>query len=526
VDLRTCAVHDTASTAAGTFGMGLNAVAGARIRASECIVAGNRSSGVTAGYGGMVSLVDTEVSDTSPDALGAGGMGLVAMEGGVLTGQRVRVVRATGQGALVDGDASTLWLDDSAVEGTVPTPSGAFGRGLAAQWGGQLRMTGGSVVRNHDVGVFAADLGTSVQLTDTEVAETAVSPDGTGGDGILVQDGASVEVTDSVVRDNRSTGVLATGADTHVVLDGTQVLRTRADEHGRFGRGLNAQGGALLEATSCVVEAATETGVLALGDLTALRLRDSIVRGTLPGRELAVAIGIAAQTDSRLVATNVEVSGTVGPGGFVAGGARLELHGGSVVDNRFAGVAAVGGELELEETIVADNLPDASWGGGLGVYALGDYGPSGVRLTGVEVGPHGYAGVWLDGPGRYYITASDLAGGPGMQRGGWDLHGNALVARRGVSPWYAGVGLLLEATRLHGAEGVAVLLDDASATLRGLAFEDNGVDVWQQACGDAAPLEAADPSWTVCAGGNLIVDDSLTLSTLYIPEIDVEGEGR
>ena len=141
-----------------------------------------------------------------------------------------------------------------------------------------------------------------------------------------------------------------------------------------------------------------------------------------------------------------------------------------------------------------------------------------MTLDTVTVAGHPTVGVRVRGASTWQIRNSHLSGGPV-----WTfppalaLHGDALVANRGVQAWDGVSGLLLQDTLFAGAEGVGVFLDGSSATLDGLQFTDNALDVLQQRC-DSAPSTPPDGpldgdwSVSVCpeSGDRMVLDADLS----------------
>jgi hypothetical protein len=80
---------------------------------------------------------------------------------------------------------------------------------------------------------------------------------------------------------------------------------------------------------------------------------------------------------------------------------------------------------------------------------------------------------------------------------------------------------MLSGNHFGGAAGPAVLLDGAGAAFEANRWTENGVDVWQQRCDDA-PAIAAQPGWSVCEGGRLLVDEALAFPPFNVSGVELQ----
>ncbi len=160
-------------------------------------------------------------------------------------------------------------------------------------------------------------------------------------------------------------------------------------------------------------------------------------------------------------------------------------------------------------------------GGGFGVYTSDHLGPATLILRNSTIGPHGYAAVWIDGPGVFDIEGNTLSASAGVLQGSAILHGNAVFAENGVTAWDGATGLVLADDSFAGSAQIAVLLDASSATLDGNGWSGDGCDVWQQRCAAVLPLGEQEPDWDerweICPVGNVLTAYDLAFSTLYLP---------
>ena len=521
VDLVDTSVLDTLPGPGDAYGRGIAVSDAATLTATGCTIQGNTESGVVAASAGtLVDLVDTQVLDTSPSPDNTAGRGVSVVSGATLT-VTGGTIRGNSEGGLYVTDAGTkVDLVDAQVLDTSSSSDGSFGEGIWVQRGAALTADGSTIQGNATVGVIAFNVGTTVDLVDTWILDTAPGHDDTGGHGINVQDGAALSTIGCTIQGNTESGLFASNPGTLVDLVDTEILDTAPSPDGTEGRGIGIQSGAVLVATGCILGENTEVGVVAAGASTTVDLVDTEIRGTRRGRVTGFALGVAAQQGALVRISDSEVSGTEGPGVYVLYG-RMELDRVTLTGNQFSGAAAGAGDLVLRDSTITDTLPDPEWGGGFGVYASDHFGAPTVTLTDSTIGPHDYAAVWLDGQGAYDIQGNALFGSEGVDDDGWALHGNAVFAERGVTAWDGASGLRLSANTLDGASEVAMLLDGASAELDGNIFSGNGVELWQQRCDDIVAVAEGDPDWEICPeSGNLLTAYDLIFTSLYLPEVD------
>jgi hypothetical protein len=159
----------------GGFGAGLSVENGAAVDASRAVFDRNHALGVNVtGAGTTLRLADIVVSDTQPrESEGGYGTGMNAWGGAQVDGTRVAVLRNRADGVVAYGAGTTFSLTDAVITDTTSdAKDGRFGRALDVSGGARLSVMRGVFERNQDLGVFAADLGTLVTLTDVVVDDT------------------------------------------------------------------------------------------------------------------------------------------------------------------------------------------------------------------------------------------------------------------------------------------------------------------------------------------------------------------
>lgn len=372
------------SLGGGQYGVGIHGrLAGAQMR--SVLVEGATTHGVVVWEGGTLDAEDVIVRATEPrpDVLDLG-RGVDVEDGSSVRLVRVAVEGNHDVGVFVAEDGSTLEMRDSVVRDTqVEEANRILGRGLEVELGATATVERTVFERNHSAGVFAGD-DASVVLHDVRVLDT-LPAEGRNpvGHGVDAATGATVTGARVVVQGSAESGVDASeGAQ--IVMEDLVVRETgpRADD-GAFGRGLSAQGGARLEVRRALVEASHESGVFAGGVGTEVVLADTIVRSTLPQ----------------------VMDGEYGRGLSFFDSASLTAERVVVEDNRETGVALIQTTATLRDLVVTGTLPreaDGTYGRGLVLQ-----GGSVVTLERALLRENHEAGVAVLGVGSH-LSATDL----------------------------------------------------------------------------------------------------------------------
>ncbi len=285
-------------------------------------------------------------------------------------------------------------LADSNVSTTAVDQQGDFGIGVEVVGDSRLTTTGVTIDRNASVGLLASGAGVAVDLVDTMIVDTALGPDDPDGHGVEVADGASITVTTSVVQGNSGPGLWASGERTSVRLRETEISDTVPGRDGSPGTGILVHGGAYLHASACVLQGNADHGVMASGEATNVELSGTAIRDT-----------VAAADGSR------------GRGVSVDGGAALRMTDCAVARNIEVGVfvADAGTTAELVDTEVTDTL--ANGGGG---YFRGMAVQSGAHCSLTRCTIRGNTGIGLNAanPGTSVILTDTRVAGTGATADG------------------------------------------------------------------------------------------------------------
>ncbi len=304
------------------------------------LIDGTQKYGLIVNNGAHLEGRELSISGTRSDATGRFGRGLVAEVDSVVELSRVFLSRNHEIGVFVNGDGTSLTLSDVVVEDTQERASdGAGGQGLNVQSGAAVAVTRALISGNRSLGVFVEGDGTSLTLSDVVVEDTQErASDGAGGRGLNVQSGATVEVTRALISGSRDLGVFVNGDGTSLTLSDVVVEDTqeRASD-GTGGQGLNAQSGATVEVTRALISGNREFGVLAAGSGTSVRLSDVVVG---PTDEQACApttcadspygVGLAGVSQANLVAIRFEALDSALCGVLVQDDGQVDLSLGQV----------------------------------------------------------------------------------------------------------------------------------------------------------------------------------------------------
>jgi len=496
-------VRQTKMRPDGTNGRGIEVRLGAFLSAEDVVVEDNADIGIMVGDDGSEGhLLGVDVLSTRVEADGTGGRGISVQGPSSLTAEDCRVEGNAETGIFVS--SGSAHLTNVVVSETLGQQDGTMGRGIEIQDSATLQAESCTIAGNADVGILVTS-GSSAQLTDVDVTDTRLEGGGTGGRGASIQQASSLSAEDCRFDRNGNIGILVTSGST-AHLSNVDVSNTQAEADGASGWGIGVQGGSLLQADGCVLDANSEVGIMATDEGTQALLADVQIRGTKRAAETTVAGGVVCQRGAMLTANDIVVEQTEGLGLAALDQGELHCTGCDLTDSSFAGVLTWGeGLVDLTDVVCVGTSADANEGGGVGIYASARFGPSTLQVDGSSFEDHPYAAVWLDGEGSYSIRDSTLVGGYGMELeypDGTTLiqHGDGIVATNGIAAWDGATGLELVGNEIRDAVRAGILLDGSSALLTGNAFSSNATDlVWQDCTGVSEPGGLQDvPSVDYC----------------------------
>jgi len=411
------------------------------------------------GLGTTLDLANIEIRDVVAIDGVEGGAGLGVQDQVVLTATNVLVERASGVGLQVE-EFSSATLTGVVVRDTAPDGTPDFGRGLSVQRGASATVTGALFENNQDVGVIVND-GATADLTDVIVRGTRPDDDPDSGTGVSIQLGSVVTATDLLVEDSTRSGVSISTA--HATLVRTTIRRTRGDATVGLGAGLHVQLGGEAVVEDLIVEDCVGQGV-GVGTEGSSLVADGLeVRDTQSLIDGGFGHGVSVVQDAELVVQNGLIEGN---------------HGAGVVSRRR-------GHATLTDVVIRDTLGGSTEAGGVGVIVQGD-----GEVIGTDVAIDGG-----DGPGVFQnsgrfectdcaVTDSGFAGAVVLD-GLFVMEGGSLDGSSPTSDLGGGVGLFawpfegadvtLTDVLLRGHPGPAAYLRGPSSyVLDGVEVTDSG----------------------------------------------------
>jgi hypothetical protein len=410
------------------------------------------------------------------------------------------VGRCAGEVTLV-GDDEHLGFLVSAVSDVVlrGLTLGHFVGAVAVDEGGSVTIEDSVFEGNGVVAVFASGAGSRVSLSRSVVRGTVAIPAARNpGAGVLVQDGARAEISESALVGNALSNltVFEAGSEARVersvLRDG--VLQSTGAFTGDGGYGLYAYRGGRADVVETAIRSSATAGIQVMrasesspdvvshldvqrSDITGVT--DNAIGGVgravtfLEGATGAVssstlgdgsdgavlvATGASATISGSTVLGAVTVEPVSGHGIFVEGG-TLDVQGTVVTRHRWAafGVAGAGGVLTVRESLAVE--PVAGHGkpneaGAIGAYAIG--GATAELEATSFVDPVG-AGLLADGAGTTLRATGVLVSGPQPNDSGY--FGRGAIAQNGGA-------VEMDRSALGGLREVGVLLADGGASLR------------------------------------------------------------
>ena len=467
VDLQDATVRDTQPLPDGTSGRGVGVQDGASLVARGLLLDGNHDVGLFAyGAGTTVDLEDAMILDTQPLADGTRGRGISVQDGASLVARGLLLDGNHDVGLLVMDAGTTVDLEDATIRDTQPLPDGTNGRGISVQDGASLVARGLLLEGNHEVGLRASDAGATVDLEDATVRDTQPRPDGIFGRGINVQAGASLVARGLLLEGNHDVGLFATDVGTSVDLEHATIRDTQPLPDGTFGCGIAVQEGVSLVARGLLLERNHGVGLVAINAGTSVDLEGARIAGTRTPANNAGGFGVIVQMDASVTALGLQIDDNEGPGLYVVGGGTLVAWDATLDRNGFAAAVVMRGRLALHGGTVLGSVFHSSEAGGTGIFAWGVDGPPDVEVEGVSFTDLPGPALYARGPGRYVMRGCSV-----QDTGTWPWQPGSVFAVEGVEPWHEVgntgyfTGLLLEGNTFADLNSDAILLDSSSLTL-------------------------------------------------------------
>ncbi len=211
----------------GTGGHGLDVFAGATASVSRVRLSRNHGVGTGAQDSGtLVQMTDAVIEDVRPGTSDpASGMGLHAIAGARVEIERVVLRRNAAFGAGAMGAGSVLVATDVAVRDTAPA-AGEGGFGFQVVLGARIEVTRVSAERSAGVALFLEGDGAAALGTDVSLIETLATADSPGGVGIQVI-AATIDLDRVSIDGSQLAGILTVGLQADLVFADLAIRGTR-----------------------------------------------------------------------------------------------------------------------------------------------------------------------------------------------------------------------------------------------------------------------------------------------------------
>jgi len=393
VSVEDSSVSATAADPSGYYGMGAE-VHDATVSFTDCVVADNGFGGVAA-EGGALHLSGVTLSGTQAGPEGAVGAILawagaeVALEGCTLSSNMDYGIWV-GEGAEVS--LTGVGISGTRVSGQVgfehEGDTYAMAAAIMASDGGILHATDCTLQDNEVFGAMVMEVGTVVNLFDTDILDTITS-EAQGGNiqwanAVAVTGGAVLTAEGGSWTDNAVTGLHVIEGGSFAELDGVTISGTFPTLNSSDGNSLGngpgivvSLGGGVL-AKSCVLSENTRYAAASWGEGSSLTMEDCELSGTLSSAHddsLSSGWGVLAMSGSALVLTDCELEDNPMIAVMVDGwGTTARLDGVTIASTRHAGdfyTVAAGVVSQNEATLTASNLQVSSTEGPA-LYVVGD----------------------------------------------------------------------------------------------------------------------------------------------------------
>ncbi len=440
VELERATIRSTQPESNGTGGRGLSLQLGAQITASDLLVEDNHEIGIgAASLGTEIMLDDAVIRNTRPLADGTGGFGIVLRDSSGLLANNLVIEDCSSTGLLATESSTSVDLQNSTIRNTQPDGNDTGGEGIIVSDGAVLAASGLVLDANHSIGLVAIDAATSATLEGSTIAGTRPLSNGVGGRGVSVLQGARVVADGLVLENNQDIGLYAMDMGTSVELINTTVRDTQPSPDGSGGRGISLQSGVEFTGRNLEVLSNHEVGLFAASPATTVLLEDSVVgRGQL------------------------SPDGTGGTGVYIQEGAALTARRLAIEQNQFIGlhVEGAGTTVDLEDTVICDTQSHGPDGGG-GLNVL--FGAT-LTATRLLVTDNHAGGLTAAAPGTtvnlldsQVLNTHPLEDGR-FGRGISVMDGASLVATDltaegnhdlGIGGWHQGTTLQLTATKVR-----------------------------------------------------------------------------
>jgi len=398
--LERCVVRDSYAWGGNVSGIGIQASGGAKLAISDSRIAGNTEFGLFMSDAGTeVSLEGTVIAGTLCTVSGDYGYGVVVTDEAVLTASGSVIESNRGVGVSVRHPASTALMRGTLIRSTEPDLAGHPARGLEVVDFAEANLNRCLIEGNSDLGIGVLFMGAVLELADSVVRDTqATGNQPYSGIGIVVQEKASVTLSNSLLDRNIGCGLSVKDGGAMAIADHCVVRNTQPDADGLFGRGIDVSEGKLTLSNS-LVAGNTEFGVAVSGSGSEATVDASRIAGTIPNAQGKQGHGIQAALLAQMTVRDSIVEKSAGIGVKV-------MHAGT--------------NMAVERSIIRDTKLNATGEFGIGLQAIG---ACFVDVLGsVVVGNHA-AGIDVRHSGTRAVIRESLVADTAPDQIGWVGYG-------------------------------------------------------------------------------------------------------
>jgi hypothetical protein len=271
----------------GFYGFGAIANLGA-IEISGSALVANQSAGATAYYGATsLSVTDSVIEKTKPDASADTAIGVYAQLGAPVDVKRTAILTSRAGGVIASGKGAKATIDQSFIADTTSQTGSFAGDGIELDTGASVQVTNTTIARNRGAGIAAFGKGTLLDAKSCLIEATTL--DGSlAAPGVLVQTSATVTLDSCALVANTGAGIMAL-ASTSATLTQSLVADTLTNTKGNNGGSVFATGAKSIVISASVLLDSKTFGVFSDGPLT---MNGSVVRGVKAGKLVIVSNGV------------------------------------------------------------------------------------------------------------------------------------------------------------------------------------------------------------------------------------------
>jgi hypothetical protein len=427
------------TTAGDQNAFGINADYKATVSITGSVVEDSATIGLTVfNSSTKMTITDSLVRGPAEGSTTSGGRGAQVLGGGLLELLRTRIEDSRTLGVSVESDGSMANISSSVIRTTRPEYTGSTAIGLQVFGMGRANLDNTLVEESTGVGIAVTDAGSTVALARVQCSQTSAIPgENPSGAGIQVSDGATLSMTDSLIKDADLVGLLVGGAGSNALVAGSLIKDINSAVGYYLGIGILAVKGAQVRLETSTITDVDESGLGAGEAGTAVEIYRSTIqkvgRGAASerGRGLEVQEGASVSVigshfydmrdahistvhegstlslaGSVLGKTTGHEDGAHGEAVQVAFGAQANLYRSLVTDVRTSGITVSG--LETNASTGVDTFLT------LDQCVLRNVGPGGTWLTDENDEPVEFQvfgdGLMVTGSAKAEVTSTTITG--------------------------------------------------------------------------------------------------------------------